>query len=134
MSERLFHKSAWIHTLDRRVLVVRSRGNNIFFLPGGGPENQETGKKAVVREMREELAVDLIPRSLRFVRSFEAPSFEFPQKVRVRMRCYTGMYRGTLTPSSEVEEMAWFPFEGRDKTSSVDRLVFDFLKDTDQID
>lgn len=47
----------------------------------------------------------------------------------VRMTCYTAGYRGTLRPSSEVEELAWLTYADRDRVSAVDRLVFDHLRE-----
>jgi 8-oxo-dGTP diphosphatase len=46
----------------------------------------------------------------------------------VRMTCYTGDYRGTPAPSSEIEEVVWLSYADRDKVSTVDQLIFDDLK------
>jgi 8-oxo-dGTP pyrophosphatase MutT (NUDIX family) len=46
---------------DRRVLMVRSRGRSVPYLPGGKREAGETAVEAVVREAREETALRLTP-------------------------------------------------------------------------
>lgn len=133
MQERYYYKSAWIQTLGKTVLVARSKGNGIYFFPGGGPENNETDVQALIREVREELSVDVILRTIRRLGVFEAPSFELPETVRIRMSCFTSEYRGRLLPSSEVEEIAWLGYLDRNRVSNVDGLVFDFLKKNGEI-
>jgi 8-oxo-dGTP pyrophosphatase MutT (NUDIX family) len=46
---------------DDRVLLVRSRDNDRWFLPGGLQELDETVAETAVREVREELGVTLAP-------------------------------------------------------------------------
>lgn len=133
MKEGFFYKSAWIHTLGRRVLVARSKGNTVFFFPGGGPEKGETSEQTLIREVKEELGADIVRRTIRLLGIFEAPSFEFPETIPIRMSCYAAAYRGRLIPSSEVEEIAWFSYLDRDRVSMVDGVVFDYLKEKGEI-
>lgn len=49
------------------------------------------------------------------------------------MTCYTADYQGTLTPSSEVEELRWLSYASRDQVSPVDKLIFDHLRDSGQL-
>lgn len=58
----------------------------------------------------------------------EAPSFEFPDAVNIRMDCFTAVFSGELIPSSEIEEMQWFTHDEKQKTSPVDQVVFDYLR------
>ena len=44
------------------------------------------------------------------------------------MSCYTGEYSGTLAPSSEIDEFAWFSYADRPRVPPVDQLLFDDLK------
>jgi hypothetical protein len=37
-------------------------------------------------------------------------------------------YKGTLKASAEIEEMIWLTTADKDKISSVDQLIFEFLK------
>jgi 8-oxo-dGTP diphosphatase len=43
------------------------------------------------------------------------------------MTCYTADYQGTLTPSSEVNELSWLTYADRGRVSPVDQLIFDHL-------
>lgn len=132
-NKKYFRKSAWIYIEERQVLVVRSKGNKVFFLPGGGSEKDETKEQALIRELREELSVDIKEGTIKYIGTFEAPSFEFPKNITIRMDCFFAEYSGRLVSSSEVEEFAWFKYEDKQQVSSVDRLVFDYLKQTDLI-
>lgn len=129
-----FSKAAWIHIKNRQVLVARSKGNSIFFLPGGGADENETKKQALIRELKEELSINVKKETVKHVGTFEAPSFEFPETISVLMDCFTADYSGELVPSSEVTEIAWFNHEDREKTSAVDKKVFDYLKQRGLID
>jgi hypothetical protein len=51
----------------------------------------------------------------------------------VRMTCYTADYRGTLTASSEVDELIWLTYADRDRVSPVDQLIFDHLHENGQL-
>ncbi len=57
-------KLAWVHLSDRRLLCARSRGKDAYFLPGGKREEGESDEAALVREIREELTVQLLPHTL----------------------------------------------------------------------
>ena len=52
---------AWVVVRDGRLLVVRTHDRDAWYVPGGKVEPGETAVAALVREMREELAVDLDP-------------------------------------------------------------------------
>jgi hypothetical protein len=45
----------------------------------------------------------------------------------VRMTCYSASYQGTMTPDSEIAEMAWFTHSDKYKSSPVDQIIFDWL-------
>ena len=52
-------KIAWIHTKDGKVLSTLSRGKDVFYIPGGKREENETDEQTLVREIKEELDVDI---------------------------------------------------------------------------
>lgn len=128
MEKELFHKSAWIHIQDEKILAVRSKGNTVFFLPGGNIEKGEAGEQALIREIKEELSVGIIKSTIIHIGTFEATSYEFPEIVSIRMDCYLADYKGILKPSSEIEEIAWFRHKDKNRMSSVDTKVFEYLK------
>ena len=120
-------KVAWIQIVDRQVLSTRSRGKATFYFPGGKREPGESDQECLVREIREELAVELLPDTLQFLGQFAAQAHGHREGVRVQMRCYTGEYVGALSADSEIEELIWLRYADKLKTSPVDQLIFDWL-------
>lgn len=127
-------KLAWIHIVDRRILSTRTRGLDTFYIPGGKREGGETDHQALVREIKEELTVDLLSGQLSYVGVFEAQAHGAAAGVVVRMTCYQGPYAGALQPSGEIEEIAWLRHVDRARSSPVDQLILDWLKERDLID
>lgn len=117
---------AWVLIENGRILCARPRGKDVFFIPGGKREGVETDLQTLVREVAEELAVELTPESAAHVGTYEAAITDGHDTI-VRMACYTADYRGVLTASSEIEALAWFGFGDRDLVPPVDQLLFDDL-------
>jgi 8-oxo-dGTP pyrophosphatase MutT (NUDIX family) len=118
---------AWVRVEHGRILCARPRGKDVFYIPGGKREGRETDLQALRREITEELTVMLLPGTVRHAGTYEAAQ---PDGVLVRMSCYTGDYSGTLAPSSEIAELAWFGYADRPRVPPVDQLLFDDLNAT----
>jgi 8-oxo-dGTP diphosphatase len=120
---------AWVHVENGRILCARPRGKDVFYIPGGKRESGESDLETLLREIAEELTVALVPASVRPAGTFEARQPGGPSDdVVVRMSCYTGDYSGTLAPSSEIDELAWFTYADRAQVPPVDQMLFDELK------
>src|SRR5690606_19830702 len=98
------------------------------YVPGGKREGAESDLETLVREIKEELSVLLDPKTVAHAGTYEAAGTGLRDGTVVRMACYTAEYRGDLTPSSEIEETAWFPYANRDLVPPVDQMLFDDLK------
>jgi 8-oxo-dGTP pyrophosphatase MutT (NUDIX family) len=125
---------AWVRVENGLILCARPRGKGVFYIPGGKREGAESDLHTLLREISEELAVTLIPETVRHAGTYEAeqPGAGLDGAV-VRMSCYTGDYRGTLVPSSEIDELAWFTYADRPRVPPVDQLLFDDLKAAGQL-
>ncbi|TDC78910.1 NUDIX hydrolase [Streptomyces hainanensis] len=120
-------KIAWLRLEDGKILSTRSRGKDAYYFPGGKREPGESDVETLVREIAEELTVTIVPETAQPAGTFEARAHGRAGDVTVRMTCYTADYRGTLRPSSEIEELAWLGYADRDRVSPVDQLIFDHL-------
>jgi 8-oxo-dGTP diphosphatase len=129
----LIDKIAWIRLADGKILSTRSRGKDVYYLPGGKREPGETDVQTLVREIREELDVAIAPDSASHVGTFEAQAHGHATGITVRMTCYAADYRGTLSPSSEIAEFVWLSYADRDRVSPVDQIIFDHLHGDGQL-
>ncbi|WP_349636836.1 NUDIX domain-containing protein [Streptomyces sp. 549] len=119
---------AWIVLHEGRILGTRTRGRELFYIPGGKRHSGESDVQTLLRETEEELAVALRPLSARHYGTYEAPADGHGAGAVVRMACYTADHRGVPVPSGEIEEVRWLGYADRDRTAPVDRLVFDDLR------
>ncbi len=134
MEATYIDKIALIELRHRKVLETKSKGKDTWYIPGGKREGAESDTDALVREIKEELSVDIDPSSIVHYGTFEAQAHGKPEGTMVRMTCYLAKFSGELTRSAEVEMMDWFDYSRKDLTSPVDQLIFDDLKEKDLID
>lgn len=107
--------SKWIYKVglaaitDGRLLVARKRNSEIFILPGGKPEGDESDLETLQREIDEELGC-----------SIEKPFFQGVFKdvaagdtgAIVVVRLYSADLVGEPRPCSEIVELAWIELSG----------------------
>lgn len=123
----IIDKVAWIHVVERKLLVARSRQKTLFYLPGGKRDSGETDEQALIREIREELSVDLEPASIVAAGIFCATADTMPEGVEVRMACYRAEFDGLLRIANEIAEIRWLGSADRTHFSEAGRLVLDQL-------
>jgi 8-oxo-dGTP pyrophosphatase MutT (NUDIX family) len=119
-------KIAWIRLEEGRILSTRSRGKEVWYLPGGKREPGETDLETLDREIREELTVTVVTPV--YFGTFTAQADGHADGVDIKMTCYTGDYLGELAASSEIEELRWLTYADRDRVAPVDKIIFDRLR------
>lgn len=130
------YKSAGILLKDRKLLVTRSTGKDFFVSPGGKIETDETSQEALLRELREELGIEVEQPDLSEFGTFYAQAAgETDKFIKMDVFLVTKWY-GEIVPSSEVEEVIWINF--RDKGINLGSIfrhdVLPKLKEMDLID
>jgi 8-oxo-dGTP pyrophosphatase MutT (NUDIX family) len=104
------HKAAGIIIVERKLLVTREKGKDIFISPGGKVEKGENPKNTVVRELMEEVGLFVLPKDLEDFGVFYAEaagdlgSFLKMEVFNVRT------WKGEPIPSSGeeiIEEILW---------------------------
>jgi 8-oxo-dGTP diphosphatase len=128
MQKTYIDKLAYILVRDNKILSTLSHGKDTWYIPGGKREEGESDEAALIREVSEELSVQLKPETIKHYGTFEAQAHGKPVGTVVRMTCYTADYSGTLAPSSEIEKLDFLDYSGKSKSSAVDQLIFDDLK------
>jgi len=127
-------KLAWIEIQDKKILSTRSKGKTKWYIPGGKREAGESDETALIREIKEELNVDLLPESIHYYGTFSAQADGHAQGVEVKMQCYGASYLGTLKASSEIAELDWLDTGDMDRIAPVDVLIFNWLKSQNLLD
>ncbi|MFI0356710.1 NUDIX domain-containing protein [Actinomadura sp. 9N407] len=116
---------AWVHVSRDRMLAVRSRGRNLFYLPGGKREPGEDDWSALSREVREELALELVPASFRELGVVRAAAHDQPHHTHVRMACFTATYEGAMEAAGEVDEYRYVEATERDLLAPASQAALD---------
>ena len=136
-------KLAWVRIENKKILSTRSKWKDAYYIPGGkrekitdtsGLTRLESDQQALVREIKEELDVDLVPATIKFMGEFKTQAHGKALGTLVRMRCYTADYTGDLKPSGEIEEMVWLAHSDKEKTAPVDIIIMDWLHKKGLID
>lgn len=123
----IIDKIAWIYIDDGKVLCARSQGKDMYYLPGGKREAEESDIDTLNREILEELSVHINQDTISHFGNFEAEAHGKETGVIVRMSCYTADFHGELRPASEIEEMTWLTYNDRNRVSAVSQMILDKL-------
>lgn len=132
-SPTFIDKLAFIYIKDKQILMTLSKGKDTYYIPGGKREGNETDQEALMREVEEELTVKIIPETIKHYGTFEAQAHGKPEGTIVRMTCYNAEFIGELTPSSEIQDIAYYTYAQRDIVGPVDQIIFDDLKQKGEI-
>jgi 8-oxo-dGTP diphosphatase len=124
---KFIDKLAWIEIKNKTILSTKSCGKNVFYIPIGKRELNESDEEALSREILEELNVTININTLKFIGIFEARAHGHVEGILVKMTCYSSKYSGVLAASSEIEVIEWLTYADRGKISAVGKLIFDYL-------
>jgi 8-oxo-dGTP diphosphatase len=103
-----------LHPEREELLMVRKAGTTAFMLPGGKPEAGESAEDTIVREIAEELGLDLRSARLQPLGTFTAAAAnEADHRVIGDVFCYDGLPDGldveNIAHLAEIAEAGWFP-------------------------
>lgn len=125
----IIDKLAFLHFKDKQLLMALSKGKDTYYIPGGKREGSESDAEALVREVAEELTVEILPETMQLYGIFEAQAHGKPAGTIVRMTCYTAEFTGELQASSEIQDLAYYTSAQRDIVGPVDQIIFDDLRE-----
>lgn len=93
---------------SRKLLLAFSRNKQCFYLPGGKIDPGETSTQALVREIREELGVELPPSALEFYTHISAPAYGETAGMIMEQDCYLANMTIEPKASAEIGELRYF--------------------------
>ena len=97
---------------EGKVLTVRKRGTSRFMLPGGKPEPGEQPRQTALREVQEEIGLEILPDALVALGRFTAPAANEPDHqvisdAFVAEDLDQSLLLDELRPAAEIEEIRW---------------------------
>ena len=92
---------------DGDTLLVRKRATAAFMQPGGKIEPGESAATALVRELREEIGLDVDPELLVPLGHFEAEAVNEPDHRVVAEVFRLEIGDRHIRPAAEIEQIAW---------------------------
>lgn len=132
--EMVIDKLALLHIENGKVLMTRSKGKDVLYFPGGKREAGETDQQALIREIKEELGVELSPETLEYVNQFRTQAHGKPQGTILQTTYYQGQFTGQPQPLSEIEAIGFYD-SNVDPALLTDmgKVVFAWLKENNMI-
>ena len=101
------HKAGGLLIRDKKVLVSRTKGQELFIVPGGKLVPGETVEQALVREFFEEFRISIDASGFQFFATYTAQAAYSPDKT-VQMDTYLiTAWEGDIIPDNEIAEILW---------------------------
>ena len=121
-------KLAWLYIENGKLLSARSKNKTLFYIPGGKREKGESDEQALIREVKEEISVDLISNSIKYAETFIAQADGKGSDTAVKLTCYFADFKGKLHPDAEIAEIDFISYENKVLCSLGSIKVMDWLK------
>jgi len=92
-----------------KLLLVRVRENEHWYLPGGKIDQGELPEQALQRELLEELGLTLHPESIHYLYTVQGPAYG--QAGEVELVCFTAKWENQPRALQEISEVAWLGWQ-----------------------
>ncbi|RAJ75100.1 ADP-ribose pyrophosphatase YjhB (NUDIX family) [Chitinophaga dinghuensis] len=92
---------------NRKLLLAFSSNKKAWYLPGGKVDPGETNLAAIIREIKEELNLDLTAGDLQEYYYIEAPAFG-EQQTLMKQHTYLCQLKTTPQPTAEIAAVKFF--------------------------
>jgi len=93
---------------DGKLLLLKGKGHDHLWTPGGKLEEGETHEECLKREFKEEIGVDLI--EAKFFKEYNGFSFYNPTR-KLNQIVYITKVEGNIKPDMEIEDFVWLSKE-----------------------
>lgn len=117
-----------VHMKDGKLLLVKVRENEHYYLPGGKIEAGEDDRTSLERELREELSLQLDKENMQYLYTVTGPAYPDTDKT-VELRCYK--YDGDIGDiqmNSEITDVKYVDINDKEKIApAVNKLIEEYL-------
>lgn len=110
MSQTIRIAAALLIDPQGRTLLVRKRGTQAFMQPGGKIDAGESPAEALVRQLYEELGLQVDPAQAVHLGRFSAPAANEPG-FEVQAELFRVHSAAAVAPAAEIEEVLWLDVE-----------------------
>lgn len=98
-------------TKNDQLLLAYSNNKNAWYLPGGKVDKGETPKEALIREIREELNIDLQPDKIESYKHISAPAYGESPELIMEQDTFRYDLTEKIQPSHEIAAVKFFDLE-----------------------
>src|SRR5258708_12703739 len=103
----IINKVALVFCKDKKILMGKNEFKDAFYFIGGSVEEEESGIQALIREVKEELDVELDESSIEFLEKFEAEAHGKKDTI-VKINLYKGNFLGEPKPTPNLIRIVYF--------------------------
>ncbi|WBF53196.1 NUDIX hydrolase [Macrococcoides canis] len=117
-----------VHMKDGKLLLVKVRENEHYYLPGGKIEAGEDDRTSLERELREELSLQLDKENMMYLYTVTGPAYPDTDKT-VELRCYRYADDiGEIHMNSVITDVKYIYFNKKEKIDPIlNKLIEAYL-------
>ncbi|MCF3109074.1 NUDIX domain-containing protein [Niabella sp. CC-SYL272] len=93
---------------EGKLLLAYSKNKHAWYLPGGKIEAGETPVHSLIREIKEELNLDIQPAELTYYGHITAPAYGEAANILMEQECFLYQVAAPIEPGSEIDAVAYF--------------------------
>ncbi|HLK29264.1 MAG TPA: NUDIX domain-containing protein [Puia sp.] len=93
---------------NKKLLLAFSKNKQAWYLPGGKIDNNEIATEALIREIKEELNLEIEEKELKFYTHVTAPAFGEANGIIMEQDCYLYEMNEMPSPSAEIHAIKYF--------------------------
>src|SRR6266700_2971985 len=106
------HTAGLVVIRNRKLLLAFSANKKAFYLPGGKIDAGESALEALVREIKEELAIEPVREQLQYYTHITAPAFGEQPGIIMEQDCFLYELQETPLPNAEISALDYFDCAG----------------------